>query len=197
MDICYLIGPNVTLGNNCQIEAFSCIGINISELSLMIGNDALFRSHTVIYGGAILGNNVQTGHGVLIRENSKIGNDVSIGSHSVIEHNVTIHNGVRIHSQVFIPEFTTLEDDCWIGPHVVFTNARYPRSPDVKKKLIGPTVKKAAKIGAHVTILPGVTIGENALIGAGAVVTKDVPAHSVVVGNPSRIINSMQNLPYV
>jgi acetyltransferase-like isoleucine patch superfamily enzyme len=114
----------------------------------------------------------------------------------VVEHHVTIGNGVRIHTQAFVPEFTVLEDGCWIGPNVVLTNAKYPVSPNVKDSLIGPTIRKGAKIGANSTILPGVVVGENALVGAGSVVVRDVPDGAVVVGNPARVIGQIADLPY-
>jgi acetyltransferase-like isoleucine patch superfamily enzyme len=103
---------------------------------------------------------------------------------------------VRLHSHVFVPEFSVLEDECWLGPNVVLTNARYPRSPRAKDELAGPYIERGAKLGANVTVLPGIRIGRDALIGAGAVVTKDVPAGAVVVGNPGRVINKLANLPY-
>ena len=84
----------------------------------------------------------------------------------------------------------------WIGPNVVFTNAKYPVSPGVKDSLVGPIIRKGAIIGANVTLLPGVTIGERALIGAGSVVVRDVPAGAVVVGNPARVTRQISELPY-
>jgi acetyltransferase-like isoleucine patch superfamily enzyme len=150
----------------------------------------------VIYAGNTIGRNFQTGNKVNIRESNRIGDDCSVGTLSVIEHHVEIGNHVRIHTQVFIPEFSVLEDGCWIGPNVVFTNARYPLSPNVKNELAGPIIRRNAKIGANATLLPGVVIGENALVGAGAVVVADVPAGAVVVGNPARVIRSVADLPY-
>lgn len=196
-----VIYPNVTLGKGCIIEDFVIIGAppkgyGAGEIETTIGDNSIIRSHTVIYAGNRIGNNFQTGNKANIREFNEIGNNVSIGTLSVVEHHVRIGNGVRIHTQVFIPEFTTLEDECWLGPNVVLTNAKYPKSPNAKRELKGPYIKKKAIIGANSTLFPGITIGEHALIGAGSVVTKDVPERSVVVGNPAKVINSIDKLPY-
>ncbi len=195
------IHPNVTIGRNAVIEDFVIIGVpprgkKSGELPTRIGDNAVIRSHTVIYAGNTIGDNFQTGHHVMVREENNIGNNVSIGTSSVIEHHVTIGSDVRIHSNAFVPETSILEDGCWLGPHVVITNALYPLAPNVKKELCGAIVKKNAKVGANATLLPGVTIGENSLIGAGSVVTRDVPPNKVAAGNPARIINTISNLPY-
>jgi acetyltransferase-like isoleucine patch superfamily enzyme len=192
---------NVTLGTGTTVEDFCIVGtpprgVQDGELATTIGDDSVIRSHTVIYAGNVIGKHFQTGNKVNIRESNRIGNNVSIGTLSVIEHHVEIADNVRIHTQVFIPEFSVLEEGCWIGPNVVFTNAKYPLSPGVKDSLVGPVIKKGAKIGANSTILPGVVVGENALVGAGSVVAKDVPAGAVVVGNPARVIRSISELPY-
>lgn len=196
-----IIYSNVKLGKNCTIEDFVIIGIppveyDAGEDGTIIGDNAVIRSHTVIYAGNIIGNNFQTGNKANIRERNKIGDNVSIGTLSVVEHHIKIGNGVRIHTQAFIPEYTTLEDECWIGPNVVITNAKYPKSPNVKKELKGAYVKKNAIIGANSTLLPGVIIGEHAFVGAGSVVTKDVPDKNVVAGNPAKVINTIDKLPY-
>ena len=195
------IYPNVQIGRDAIIEEYVIIGVpprgkQPGELPTIIGNNAVIRSHTVIYAGNTIGDDFQTGHHVLVREENEIGNHVSIGSSSVVEHHVKMGNNVRIHSQAFVPETTILEDGAWIGPNAVITNAAYPLSPNVKNELKGATVRKNAKVGANATLLPGVTIGENALVGAGAVVTKDVPAGKVVAGNPAKIINDVADLPY-
>ncbi|MGB0383227.1 MAG: DapH/DapD/GlmU-related protein [Ardenticatenaceae bacterium] len=194
-----VIYPNVRCDEGAKIATYVVVGEpprgrEPGELPTIIGPNATIRSHTVIYAGNVIGENFQTGHGVLVREKNKIGHNVSIGSHSVIEHHVEIGNQVRIHSNVFIPEFSVLEEECWIGPSVVFTNARYPRSTNVKKTLQGPHIQRGAKIGAGAVLLPGVTIGQNALVGAGAVVVKDVPAGAVVVGNPARVVNLIEEI---
>jgi acetyltransferase-like isoleucine patch superfamily enzyme len=196
-----IIYPNVKLGENVTIGEFVILGepprgTQAGDLETIIGDGAVIRSHTVIYAGNVIGKHFQTGHHVMIRERNSIGDDVSIGTNSVIEHHVMIKDGARVHSCVFIPEYTTLHEGSWVGPNVVITNALYPLSPDAKKNLVGATLLSGAKVGANCTLLPGVVIGENALVGAGSVVTKDVEAGKVVVGNPARVINDVKNLPY-
>ena len=197
----YKILAGVVIGNGSIVEDYCIIGApprgkKEGELSTTIGEKAVLRSHTVIYAGNRIGDNFQTGNKVNIRESNEIGNNVSIGTLSVIEHHVRIGNGVRVHSQVFVPEFTVIEDDAWLGPNVVITNAKYPLSTGVKETLAGPLVKRGAKIGANATILPGIVIGVNSLVGAGSVVTKDVPDNAVVAGNPARLIKMITALPY-
>ena len=197
----YRIFASVSLGLNAIIEDYCVIGVpprgkEEGELKTVIGDDAYLRSHTVIYAGNTIGKNFQTGNKVNVRELNEIGDSVSVGTLSVIEHHVTIGNNVRIHSQAFIPEYSVIEDGAWLGPNVVLTNAKYPLSPGVKDNLKGPIVKKGAKIGANSTVLPGIVIGANALIGAGSVVVQDVPDNAVVVGNPARVIKQIKDLPY-
>lgn len=165
-------------------------------METIIGDDAVIRSHTIIYAGNIIGRNLQTGNKANIRELNEIGDEVSIGTLTNIEHHVKIGNRVRIHSQAFIPEFTILEEDSWIGPNVVITNAKYPASPGVKAELKGVHVMQGAIIGANSTLLPGIVVGARALVGAGSVVIRDVPGKIVIAGNPAKIINKIENLPY-
>ncbi len=199
----WILYPGVRLGEGTTVGAFCEIGVpplsyGEGALETIIGRQAVIRSHTVIYAGNEIGNGFQTGHGVLIRESNTIGDNVSIGSHTVVEHHVQIAGGVRIHSQAFIPEFSVLEEGCWVGPNVVFTNAIHPRCPRVKDCLRGPVIRRGAKIGANATLLPGVVVGEMALVAAGAVVTRDVPPGTVVAGNPARAVKQVAELtcPY-
>ena len=190
----YIIYPDVSLGENILIEEFCIVGIPIKEANreCSIGNNSYIRSGTYIYQGNDIGNNFITGNKANIRENNQIGNNVSVGTHSVIEHNVKIGNNVRIHSQVFIPEYSVLEENSWIGPNVVFTNSKFPNRPDSKKNLIGPKIGKFAVLGANSTILPSIVIGQHSIVGAGSVVTKNVPDFSIVAGNPAKIIGKVE-----
>lgn len=195
-----IMHPSVLLPADAHIGAFVIIGEAargraLGEVVTHIGARAIIRSHSVIYAGNVIGDDFQTGHGVLLREDNIVGNQVSIGSHSIVEHHVRLGDGVRLHSNVFIPEYSVLEDQCWIGPCVIVTNARYPQSRRIKEKLAGVYLEKRARIGAGAILLPGVRIGTGALIGAGAVVVRDVPPGAVVVGNPARVIKSVSDIP--
>jgi acetyltransferase-like isoleucine patch superfamily enzyme len=186
--------PHVKLGKNVIIEDFCVIGAPFkgqADEETVIGDNAVIRSHTVIYAGNRIGSDFQTGNKANIRELNNIGDNVSIGTLSVLEHHIVIENNVRIHSQAFIPEYSILKNNCWVGPNVVLTNAKYPRSPRMKELLQGVVVNESAKIGANSTILPGVIIGKNALIGAGSVVTVDVEPNHIVAGNPAVFIRKI------
>jgi acetyltransferase-like isoleucine patch superfamily enzyme len=129
----------------------------------------------------------------------EIGDDVKIGTFVEIQKGARIGNRCKISSHTFICEGVELEDEVFIGHNVTFTNDLFPRATNGHGKLKGdadweciPTrVKKGASIGSGATLLCGITVGENALVGAGSVVTKDVPAYTVVAGNPARVIKEL------
>jgi UDP-2-acetamido-3-amino-2,3-dideoxy-glucuronate N-acetyltransferase len=122
-----------------------------------------------------------------ILPNAQIGEDCNICDHVFIENDVQVGNRVTIKCGVQLWDGVTLEDDVFVGPNVTFTNDLFPRSQQYPESFANTLVRHGASIGANATILPGVTIGIGAMIGAGAVVTKDVPPHAIVVGNPGRI----------
>ena len=130
-----------------------------------IGDSPVIRSHTVIYAGNKIGNNFQTGHSVLIREDNVIKDFVSIGSHTVLEGRSKIGNNVRIHSNCFIPEFTTIEDIVWISPGVTLTNTPHPPCPEFERCAEGPTIKKGAILASNAVVLPGIKIGKDSFVG--------------------------------
>lgn len=122
-------------------------------------------------------------HFINIYPEAKIGKGTRIGSYVEIRNDVKIGKNCVIGPYVFVPEGITIEDNCFIGPKVCFANDKYPPSGGNWSKTL---VKKGARIGANATILPGVIIGENSLIGAGAVVVHNVEANSTVIGNPAK-----------
>jgi acetyltransferase-like isoleucine patch superfamily enzyme len=131
-------------------------------------------------------------------EECEIGNSCKIHPFVTIQNNVKIGNLCKIEHYVFIPSGVTIEDEVFVGQGVKFTNDKYPKATingklqtDTDYKEFPTVVKKGASIGSNATIICGITIGENALVGAGAVVTKDVPAHTLVVGNPARVIKEL------
>ncbi len=191
--------PNVRLGAGSVVEDWCIVGVPplgkaAGEPETVIGAGALIRSHSVIYAGNRIGSGFQTGHGVLVRECNEIGDRVSIGSHTVIEHHLTIGNGVRVHSAAFLPEYTVLEDEAWIGPHVVFTNVLHPMCHGVKQCIAGPRVCRGAKIGAASVVLPHVVIGAMSVVGSGSVVVDTLPPRVVAVGNPAKIVRSIDEI---
>ena len=187
---------NVKLGKNIYMGDHVLLGVRPKEDMeyLIIGDDATIRSHTVIYAGTTIGKGFQTGHGALIREGNWIGDYVSVGSHSIVERDNTIEDNVRIHSNCFIPEFVHIKRRAWLGPSVTILNVLHPPCPKFEECAHQVIIEENAKVGGNVTIAPRVTIGRNALIGAGAVVIDDVPPDTVVAGNPARVIKHIEDL---
>jgi acetyltransferase-like isoleucine patch superfamily enzyme len=138
--------------------------------STRIGKDTRVWQFAVVFDGAVIGENC------------------NICAHTLVENGVTVGNNVTVKSGVFLWEGTVIADNVFIGPNATFTNDAMPRSKVYPEKFSGINVKQGASIGANATILPGVTIGEEAMVGAGAVVVADVPDRAVVVGNPAKVI---------
>ena len=128
----------------------------------------------------------------IVLPDAQIGCNCNICAHVLIENDVVIGNNVTVKSGVQIWDGVTIEDDVFIGPNVTFTNDLVPRSKCYPINFVKTRIKKGASIGANATIIAGHTIGEYALIGAGSVVTKDIPANVVAAGNPCRIIKEAE-----
>lgn len=135
-----------------------------------IGKDTRIWQFAVIFDGAVIGENC------------------NICAHTLVENGVTIGNNVTVKSGVYLWEGTVVADDVFIGPNATFTNDAMPRSKVYPEAFSGISIKQGASIGANATLLPGVTIGREAMVGAGAVVVSDVPDYAVVVGNPAKVI---------
>lgn len=134
-----------------------------------------------------IGENTNIWQFCVVLPNAKIGKNCNICSHCLIENDVVIGNNVTIKSGVQVWDAIEIEDNVFIGPNVTFTNDIKPRSKNYPNEFLKTTVRKGASIGANATILPGITLGANCMVGAGTVVTKDVPDNAVVVGNPAKI----------
>jgi acetyltransferase-like isoleucine patch superfamily enzyme len=195
-----IINDNVEIGDHSFIGPYCILGEPTSNYykekdghqfnQTRIGSNAIIRSFTTIYEGVTIGNSFQTGHHAVIREKSTIGNNTSFGSYSELPGNSTIGNYVRIHSKVMLSEYNLIEDFVWIFPFVVLTNVKYPPIGGFQKT----TIKEYAQIFSHAVILPGITIGKNAIIGAGSLVTKDVDDERLIVGNPGRDVKSVRDI---
>ena len=193
------IAPGVRLGEGCDLQA-PCIlgkaprGCELGERELVVGCNATIRPFTTLYAGSTIGARLQTGQGASIREDNVVGDDVSVGTNAVLEFGNRIGSRVRIHSGCFL-EMVTIEDDVFVGPNVVFTDDPHPMGCEHYTECKGgATVRRLARIGANSTILPGVVVGENSLVGAGSVVVRDVPDGMVVAGNPARVIRRVDEL---
>ena len=138
-----------------------------------------------------IGNNTNIWQFCVIFPEAKIGENCNICANVLIENQVTIGNNVTVKSGVQLWDGITIEDNVFIGPNATFTNDLFPRSKNSNWELKKTILKKGASIGANATILCGITIGENALIGAGSVVTRDVPAGELWVGNPAKFVRKI------
>lgn len=139
-----------------------------------------------------IGDNTRIWQYAVVFENARLGENCNICAHTLIESDVVIGNNVTVKSGVYIWDGTRIEDNVFLGPNATLTNDSMPRSKKYPEKFSGIILKNGCSIGANSTILPGLIIGENAMVGAGAVVTKDVPANAVVVGNPAKIIRYLK-----
>ena len=137
---------------------------------------------------AVVGDNTKIWNHAQVREGAYIGANCIVGKNVYIDMGVSIGNGVKIQNNVNVYAGVTVEDDVFLGPSMTFTNDLYPRAFNQDWKIMPTRVKRGASIGADAVIVCGVTIGEYAMVGAGAVVTKDVPPYTLVVGNPAQAI---------
>ncbi|GIU37039.1 hypothetical protein TUM4637_35990 [Shewanella hafniensis] len=128
----------------------------------------------------------------VVLKDATIGRDCNICAHTLIENDVVLGDNVTVKSGVYIWDATTIGNNVFIGPCATFTNDKMPRSKVYPEAFARITIEDNASIGANATLLPGITIGKHAMVGAGSVVTKDVPAFAVVVGNPAKIIKYIE-----
>ncbi len=151
-----------------------------------LGELCRVRAGTIIYADTDIGRGTLTGVHALVREHTVTGSDCVIGSGTIIEGHVQMGNSVVLQSGVFIPTDTVLGDRVFIGPRAVLTNDRYPLRRRREYRSQPPVLEDDVTVGANATLLPGVRVGEGAMVGAGAVVTRDVPPWTIALGTPAR-----------
>ncbi len=160
----------------------------------VLGADARLRSGTVLYAGSRIGERFQSGHHVVVREECEVGDDVSVWSGSVVDYGCRIGDRVKIHTNCYVAQHTEIHDDAFLAPGVTVANDLYPGSEESARLMAGPLIGAGAQIGVNVTLLPFVRIGDGCLVGAGSVVTHDLPAGTVAYGNPARVAGRVADL---
>jgi acetyltransferase-like isoleucine patch superfamily enzyme len=157
-----------------------------------IGDGTIVSTGAVVFAGSRIGARVVLGDQSCVRERVQVGDDVVLGRGSLIENDTTIGARTKIQAEAYITAYSLLEDDVFIAPCVVTTNDNFMgRTERRHDQIKGPMIRRGARIGGGAIICPAVEIGEEAFVGAGAVVTKDVPARMLVVGNPARVIRAV------
>jgi len=188
------IGDNTIICNNCVLgEPLNSYYDNLDTYEnppLVIGANSLIRSHTIIYAGSTLGEFLQTGHRVTMREQITMGSHCCVGTLTDLQGHAEFGNYVRMHSNVHIGQGSKIGSFCWIYPYTVFTNDPTPPS----ETCVGPTVGDYSIIATHCLLLPGVIIGSHCLVGACSMVTKNIDDYQVSVGSPAKVVKDVRDV---
>jgi acetyltransferase-like isoleucine patch superfamily enzyme len=198
-----VIYPGTVIGEGCHIADGAVVGKQpaLSPRStakreplppLEIGAGTIVSTGAIVFAGTRLGERVIVGDQACIRERVTIGDDVVVGRGSLVENDTTIGRMTRIQADAYVTAYSTLEEDVFIAPCVVTTNDNFMGRTEKRKQLMrGPTIRRGARVGGGAVLCPGVEIGEDAFVGAGAVVVRDVPPRVLVVGNPARVLREV------
>ena len=180
---------NAEIGEGCRIDEDVTLGYRFHADCgpARIGKQCVLHKGTVIYGDVIIGDYFLGSHYIVVRARVRMGDYCALGNHSTIEGIVRLGTGVRVMSHTYIPSRTWVGDHVFIGPGVTFLNDKYPYRRDSAPAPQGATLEDDVMVGGGATVLAGVTIGERSFIGAGALVNRDIPPRSLVVGVPGRI----------
>jgi acetyltransferase-like isoleucine patch superfamily enzyme len=211
------VGDRVTVGDNVTIHEGAVIGDDVliadgavvgkrpmlSPTStanreplpgVVVGSGCSVGTHAVLMAGSKLGEGVIIGDGALVRERCEVGERVVVGRAVTVENDTTIGARTKIQAGAYITAYVTIEEDCFIAPMVVTTNDNYMgRTEKRLSQMKGCTIRKGARVGGGVHILPGIEVGEEAFIATGAVVTRDVEAHMLVMGAPARPVRRVSS----
>jgi acetyltransferase-like isoleucine patch superfamily enzyme len=192
-----VLGDGVVIGDNAVVGKPPTLSARSTAKSeelppLEIGDGSAILAGAVVFAGSRLGRDVIVGDQACVRERCELGDGVVVGRGSLIENDTTVGARSRIQANAYVTAYSTLEEDVFIAPGVVTTNDNFMGRTEERHALRrGPTVRRAARVGGGAVLLPGIEIGEEAFVGAGAVVLADVPARAVVVGNPARVIREV------
>jgi acetyltransferase-like isoleucine patch superfamily enzyme len=192
-----LLGDDVVVGDHAVVGKQPTLGkastASREELPPPeLGEGTRILAGAVVFAGTRLGRDVIVGDQACVRERCEIGDGVVIGRGSLVENNTVVGARTRIQANAYVTAYSELEEDVFIAPGVVTTNDNYMGRTEARHEhRKGPTIRRGARIGGGAVLLPGIEIGEEAFVGAGAVVLADVPARAVVVGNPARKIRDV------
>jgi acetyltransferase-like isoleucine patch superfamily enzyme len=198
-----IVYPGTVLGDGCRIADYAVVGKQptLSPRSTArreelppsrLGAGTVVSTGAVVFAGTEIGERAIVGDQACVRERCSLGDDVVVGRGSLVENDTTIGARTRIQANAYVTAYSTLEDDVFIAPCVVTTNDNFMGRTEERLALMrGPTIRRGARVGGGAVLCPGVEVGEEAFVGAGAVVVRDVPPRVIVVGNPARVLRDV------
>jgi acetyltransferase-like isoleucine patch superfamily enzyme len=198
-----VVYPGTVVGEGCRILDNAVVGKqpSLGRRSTakreplppaVLGPGTVVSTGAIVFAGTTLGGGVIVGDQACIRERVTIGDDVVVGRGTLVENDTTIGARTRIQAMAYVTAYTTVEEDVFIAPCVQTTNDNFMGRTEKRLALMkGPTIRRRARVGGGAVLCPGVEIGEEAFVGAGAVVTRDVPPRTVVVGNTARVLREV------
>ncbi len=191
------LGDDVAIGDHAVVGKQPTLGRRSTaareELPpLVVGDGCAILAGAVVFAGTRLGRGVVLGDQACVRERCELGDEVVVGRGSLVENDTTIGARTRIQANAYVTAYSTLEEDVFVAPCVVTTNDNFMGRTEARLELMrGPTIRRGARIGGGAVLLPGIEVGEEAFVGAGAVVVRDVAPRTVVVGNPARVLRAV------
>ena len=198
-----VVHPGTVLGEGVKVMEHAVVGKQptLSPRSTarreplppsVVGDGTVISTSAIVFAGSTLGARVIVGDQACVRERVSVEDDVVIGRGALIENDTSIGARTRIQADAYVTAYSTLEEDVFVAPCVVTTNDNFMgRTERRLAAMKGPTIRRGARVGGGAILCPGIEIGEEAFVGAGAVVTKDVPARKVVVGSPARVLRDV------
>ena len=198
-----VVHPGTVLGDGVKVLEHAVVGKQptLSPRSTakrdplaptVVGDGTVISTGAIVFAGSTLGARVIVGDQACVRERVAVADDVVIGRGALVENDTTIGARTRIQADAYVTAYSTLEEDVFVAPCVVTTNDNFMGRTEKRLELMrGPTIRRGARVGGGAILCPGVEIGEEAFVGAGAVVTRDVPPRKVVVGSPARAIRDV------